>query len=309
MADQQQPKKKKQKKDKKQKFPRLEGNPMLDAYRATVKAWPKDMSKVLCASLEPERRAELWGLMAEAGDALRRRYAWAIPDERALRVLAHYGPIVEVGAGKGYWCALLQARGVDAVAFDAKPPPETFAAVRPGGPEALLGDAHRDRSLLLCYPDDECQADLDDGEDLSSPDAWGADDAADDDDESPSLALSCLRAYGGDVVVVVGEAVGTGTLALSSAPWGRSCDSLFQVELAASFHPVLVAKLPRWPLSKDAIAVWVRTRVCPIVFEKDSDDDDDEEEEEDGWADIPVDEQIDPDCAAPCAKHLLTMPP
>ena len=76
--------------------------------------------------------------------------------------------VVEVGAGKGYWCALLQARGVDAVAFDAKPPPETFAAVREGGPEALLGDAHRDRSLLLCYPDDECQADLDDGEDLSS---------------------------------------------------------------------------------------------------------------------------------------------
>ena len=38
MADQQQPKKKKQKKDKKQKFPRLEGNPMPGTHPSALQS-------------------------------------------------------------------------------------------------------------------------------------------------------------------------------------------------------------------------------------------------------------------------------
>ena len=90
-------------------------------------------------------------------------------------------------------------------------------------------------------------------------------------------------------------------------PWGRSCDSLFQVELAQSFHPVLVAALPRWPLSRDCIVVWLRTRVCPVVFEKESDDD--SETDAMLWGDIPESEVLAADCAAPCARHLLVKPP
>ena len=119
------------------------------------------------------------------------------------------------------------------------------------------------------------------------------------------------RRYEGDCIVVVGESICSGgTLSLAQAPWGRSCDSLFQVELAAAFHPVLVAALPRWPLSRDCITVWLRTRVCPIVFERDgSGDDDDSDDGPQGWADVPAAEQLDPDCAAPCARHLLAKPP
>ena len=110
MAEPPQKKAKKAKKEK--KAAATSENPMLDAYREIVARWPRDMRHLLSASVEPERRAALWEMMSEPGDALRRRYAWAIPDERALRVLAHYGPVVEIGAGKGYWCALLRARGV-----------------------------------------------------------------------------------------------------------------------------------------------------------------------------------------------------
>ena len=45
-------------------------------------------------------------------------YAWAIPDERALKIIREYGPIVEMGAGRAYWARLLEARGVDIVAYD-----------------------------------------------------------------------------------------------------------------------------------------------------------------------------------------------
>ena len=40
-----------------------------------------------------------------------------------------------------------------------------------------------------------------------------------------------------------------------------------------------------------------------------SDDEEDKSVELDGWADVPPGEQLDVDCAAPCAKHLLAMPP
>mmetsp|Transcript_2310 Transcript_2310/g.5463 ORF Transcript_2310/g.5463 Transcript_2310/m.5463 type:complete len:300 (-) Transcript_2310:42-941(-) len=270
---------------------------MLETYKAVAASWPPDMNRLLSSTLDAERRAELWELMAESGDRLRREYAWALPDERALRVLEAYAPLVEVGAGKGYWASLLHARGVDVVAFDAKPPPKCYFDVKVGGPEVC--SSLSDRSLFLCYPDDACRADLDDKEDSSKSDS----------EEDPgSLALACLRAYEGEAIVVVGESVCSGgTLSLAQAPWGRSCDSLFQVELAQSFHPVLVAALPRWPLSRDCIVVWLRTRVCPVVFEKESDDD--SETDAMLWGDIPESEILAADCAAPCARHLLVKPP
>src|SRR5439155_3416790 len=48
--------------------------------------------------------------------------SWAIPNEQALDVLAKYAPLVECGAGMGYWTALLRARRVDAIAYDLAPP-------------------------------------------------------------------------------------------------------------------------------------------------------------------------------------------
>jgi hypothetical protein len=48
--------------------------------------------------------------------------AFAVPSEGALSLLAQHAPIIEMGAGTGYWVHLLQARGVDACAFDARPP-------------------------------------------------------------------------------------------------------------------------------------------------------------------------------------------
>jgi len=49
--------------------------------------------------------------------------SYAIPSTDNLQTLAHYAPLVEVGAGTGYWSAALQSLlKVDAVAFDAEPP-------------------------------------------------------------------------------------------------------------------------------------------------------------------------------------------
>ena len=53
---------------------------MLETYKAVAASWPPDMNRLLSSTLDAERRAELWELMAESGDRLRREYAWALPD-------------------------------------------------------------------------------------------------------------------------------------------------------------------------------------------------------------------------------------
>src|SRR5690606_9223710 len=98
------------------------------------------------------------------------RYAWAVPDDAALRIMAKHAPIVEIGAGTGYWAALLRARGVDIVAYDKDPPDggeghpfhaarRAWTDVAVGGPEKAA--EHPDRTLFLCWPpyDDPLAAD------------------------------------------------------------------------------------------------------------------------------------------------------
>ncbi|CAN0434335.1 unnamed protein product, partial [Ectocarpus sp. 13 AM-2016] len=68
----------------------------LDKFKKLRASWPKEMARLLDPSLPDERRSELWEIMCSGGDVLRQRFAWAIPDERALRVIKHFGPIVEV---------------------------------------------------------------------------------------------------------------------------------------------------------------------------------------------------------------------
>ena len=49
---------------------------------------------------------------------LTNQFAWAVPNARALAIIAHFAPIVEVGSGTGYWAGELKARGVDINAYD-----------------------------------------------------------------------------------------------------------------------------------------------------------------------------------------------
>jgi hypothetical protein len=48
-------------------------------------------------------------------------YAFAAPNGRALSALAALAPLIEVGAGVGYWAHLLRQSGVAVVATDELP--------------------------------------------------------------------------------------------------------------------------------------------------------------------------------------------
>jgi hypothetical protein len=100
-------------------------------------------------------------LVDDARLALAQRYAYVVPDPESLAMLGALGPIVEMGAGTGYWASFLVAGGVDVIAFDQAPPdgdaPNRYhaqtplwTAVRRADQTVLPGYA--DRALFLCWP-------------------------------------------------------------------------------------------------------------------------------------------------------------
>lgn len=238
----------------------------------------------------PEQdRVHNWVRLEVLGNAMCEKYSWAVPDSRALKILKNFSPLIEIGAGKGYICKLLQDSGVDIVAFDREiDSSSAWANVKVGGPKKLLKPLAKGRNLLLCYPD-----------------------------EDSSLASQCLANYDGDYILHMGELITTGQLSSPQAPWGRTTSADFQVSLMSDFHCVLVAELPAFPFSRDCISVWKRTdfvrgkESIDAEFGLDPDDDgkdtegDGDSEEDDSWASVPVSERLPVTRAAKDFQHLL----
>jgi hypothetical protein len=243
----------------------------------------------------PEQdRIDSWLRLEVLGAAMCEKYSWAIPDITTLRILKHFCPLIEIGAGKGYIAKLLKDDGADIVAFDREVDKASrWTKVGIGGPEKLSESAAAGRNLLLCYPD-----------------------------EDSSMADPCLDNYTGDYVIHIGELISTGQISSPQAPWGRTSSADFQISLMTDFHCVLVYEMPAFPFSRDCITVWKRTEFVrgkeSINKElgddssngdgEESNSEDDSEEgsgPDDGWASIPQKERLSVTRSSPDFAHLL----
>lgn len=229
----------------------LDSNPYLTQMRIIKNKMNKHWN--IFFNISVKERTNEWNKLDKLWDKLKEKYAWAIPDIRALNILREFSPLIEVGGGMGYWAKLLQDKGCDIVVYDKYNPPlsKCWTKVERGGPEKLLIESNRHRNLFLCYPD-----------------------------EQESQAIVCLENFKGDYIIHVGELMTTGTLGGGGqAPYGRTTSSEFQVTLSQSFHCLLVCNLEvSLPFGKDCISVWKRTQyVQPRNFdtsnEKSSNDD------------------------------------
>jgi hypothetical protein len=155
-------------------------------------------------------------------------FAFAVPNDAALAALARRAPIVEMGAGGGYWASLLRQMNVDVLAFDRDPIQIPYAVSSVWTDVAVTTDPHQTirehagRTLFLCWPDDD----------------------------SP-FARDCLATYqdaGGQTLVYVGEPRGGCTAA----------DAFFDL-LAAHWREAEHVPLPTWPRFRDSLRVFVRT--------------------------------------------------
>ena len=247
--------------------------------RKTIEVW----DEMFTCEVAEDERMQAWIRLEVMGDSLVNKYAWAVPDSRAINILKTFSPLIEIGAGIGYWSKLLLESDVDIISFDSAPPAkeEAWAPVQKGDPKVLKKSSSKGRNLFLCYPD-----------------------------EGEGMALECLENFTGEYIIHVGELINSGTLSLPQSAWGRTSAPDFQVKLNAEFHCVLNAQLSAsFPFSRDCISVWKRTE---FVRGKGGGEEEEEEEEVgvedekgDAWACIPLEERIPVDRAAPLYQHLI----
>jgi hypothetical protein len=92
---------------------------------------------------------------------LAQRYSYVLPESRLLEVLRGHAPLVEIGAGTGYWAYKLRLTGVDIIAYDRSPlggaAINRYHGAMAAWAEVLEGDqrsltAHADRALFVCWP-------------------------------------------------------------------------------------------------------------------------------------------------------------
>jgi hypothetical protein len=152
------------------------------------------------------------------------KYAWAIPTTEAIEVLAAHSPLVEMGAGTGYWAWLVRQAGGDILAFDRYPPPDgrnrwhageqQWTEVKPGGPRLLA--RHPGRTLFLCWPP-----------------------------EGEPMMAQCVDAYTGDTLIYAGEPPAGATGSADGGP-------------LAGWEPIRSVQLPQWESVGDLMIVFRR---------------------------------------------------
>jgi hypothetical protein len=162
--------------------------------------------------------------LALAQTILQATYAYAIPSPETISWMSRFcgdRPIVELGAGRGYWAAQLSREGLVIDAYELEPPDTTDNVSFPRGkgrqvnvwyPVGKLADARLDARpdhvLFLCWPP-----------------GWG--------DTMASDALTTFELASGDRLIYVGEPKGgktgnDGFFDALSARWElESVDSSF----------------------------------------------------------------------------------
>lgn len=166
-------------------------------------------------------------------------FSWAIPSPDVIAAIAAYSPLIDCGAGTGYWAALLAAQGADVVAYDLNPPDQSanefhtggdmwFAVQQADSVEALA--RHRNRTLIMCWPPYQ-------------------------DDRASYVTL---RAYQGSTLVYLGDGAD-----------GTSGSVRFHRELGLNWHPVEERALPNWPGLRDRLTIYKRNPVRRQLLERD----------------------------------------
>lgn len=172
--------------------------------------------------------------LAYAQMILQSIYAYAIPSPETIAWLAGFcagRPVVELGAGRGYWAAQLTRAGMSVEAYDVEPPDR---AANPSFPRAgrqadvwhPVGDLDEfarsdwsDHVLFLCWPP-----------------GWGN-----------TMASAALAAFGGERLVFVGQSRG-----------GMTGDEAFFDALAGWRLATEDARFVSWWNLADVAQGWVR---------------------------------------------------
>jgi len=172
-------------------------------------------------------------------DEMVQRFSYAIPDSNAINAIVRNSPVVEIGAGTGYWAHLIQESGGDCIPYDTDPPSATantnqYHPKQKTFTKVLVGDErvlsqHSDRSLLMVWPP-YC------GDGMGG--RMGASDC---------MAWRALQHYRGNTLIYVGE--GAGGCTASYAFW-EAVEKDWRLEQRIS--------IPHWSYVHDEMSIFRR---------------------------------------------------
>lgn len=148
------------------------------------------------------------------------KYSWAVPTEPILNEILKYSPLIEIGAGLGYWASLLQLKGADILPFDDlswdhdgnKP----WCEIKKGDYTEI--NNHPKRMLFLCWA------------------PYGED-----------MAYNCVKTYTGKHVLWVGEGQN-----------GCNGTEEFHEYMTKNFKQIKVDMPPRWYNMWDSFVIFER---------------------------------------------------
>jgi len=154
-------------------------------------------------------------------ETLVQKYAWAVPNEEAIKAIKALGTaVVEIGAGSGYWARVLSEAGIQVKAFDNFTWTDGFSQywfeIEKGSIEKAT--EHSDKALMLCWPN------------YDEPFAYNA-----------------LKAFAGDTFIYIGEGSG-----------GCTGDDKFHDLLHSEWKEVETVSLPQWCGIHDYLSIWKR---------------------------------------------------
>lgn len=155
---------------------------------------------------------------------MRREYSFAIPTEKAILELVALSPVVEMGAGTGYWSMLIREAGGEVLSFDKYLGEvnkyaftKSYGVVQQGDENSLQGLGGR-YCLLLCWPN-----------------------------YNTNFAYNCVVAFLGNRLVYIGEGEG-----------GCNANLEFFHLLGKDWTVTKNIDLPQWPGLNDRLSVYQR---------------------------------------------------
>jgi len=141
---------------------------------------------------------------------LTNHYSWAVPNQEAIDYLVSQSPIIEMGAGTGYWSKLISDSGGEVIAFDESPYDNHWCKnqwyeITKIDSVGILAD-YPEHTLFLCWPP-----------------------------YNTSFAYDCLKTYKGNQLIFVGEGCG-----------GCTGDGNFFSLLEEEWEEVCSISIPQW---------------------------------------------------------------
>ena len=159
-----------------------------------------------------------------------RKYGYSIPTQKALDTIKSYSPIIEIGAGHGYWASLLRKISTDIIAYDNFSwfekkillKDRLFTEVQKGDYRKI--PKHPERTLFICWPPPESD-----------------------------MACDCIKTYKGLFFIFIGEKKG-----------GCTANENFYNYLYTEFIMIKKLEIPCWPDFFDFMAVYKRKNILQI---------------------------------------------